>query len=156
MKITVEFNSLEEFMQHMKTEEKVDPVIKKEKKGPVDAARQRIQELRKEAEAEDLPMNPPEPAEKPVDTGTGAIVGATPEEMKQDEAEKKPTPTYVLADAQKAVREVVKKKGKDIAKEILGRFKHKDKEGEPATGASALRPEDYADAIKALGDALNA
>ena len=163
MKITVEFNSLEEFMQHMKTEEKVvDPVVKKEKEkaGPVAAARQRIQELRKEAEAEeaeDLPwMNPPEPAEKPVDTGTGAIVGATPEEMKQIEAEEKPAPTYVLADAQKAVREVVKKKGKDIAKEILSRFKHKDKEGEPATGASALRPEDYADAIKALEDALNA
>lgn len=159
MKITVEFNSLEEFMQHMKTEEKVDPVVRKEKKDPVDAARQRIQELRKEAEAEEsenLPMNPPEPAEKPVDTGTGAIVGATPEEQKQIEAEEKPAPTYVLADAQKAVREVVKKKGKDVAKEILGRFKHKDKEDEPATGASALRPEDYADAIKALEDALNA
>ena len=69
--------------------------------------------------------------------------------------EEKPAPVYVLTDAQKAVREVVKKKGKDTAKEILARFPHKDKENEPATGASALRPEDYPAAIKALEEALN-
>nr|DAR13840.1 MAG TPA: hypothetical protein [Caudoviricetes sp.] len=31
MKITVTFDSLEEFMKHMKTETKVDPVVEKEK-----------------------------------------------------------------------------------------------------------------------------
>ena len=149
MKITVEFNSLEEFMEHMKTE-KVEPVAEK--------PRQKAQAPQAEPEEEkpeNLPMNPPEPAEKPVDTGTGAIVGATPEEMKQIEAEEKPVPTYVLADAQKAVREVVKTKGKDVAKEILGHYKHKDKEDGSATGASALKPEDYAAAIRELEEALN-
>jgi len=149
MKITVEFNSLEEFMEHMKTE-KVESVAEK--------PRQTAQAPQAEPEAEkaeNLPMNLPEPAEKPVDIGTGAIVGATPEEQKQIEAEEKPAPTFVLADAQKAVREVVKKKGKDIAKEILAHYKHKDKEDSPATGASALKPEDYAAAIKELEEALN-
>lgn len=159
MKITVEFTSLEEFLQHIKTEGvKVEPVVEKEKEvaGAFAKARQKVQELRKEAEAEaaaeEAAMNPPEP----VDTGTGTIVGATPEEQKQIEAEeKKPAPTYVLADAQKAVREVVKKKGKDTAKEILGHYQHKDKDGSPATGASALKPEDYAAAIAELEEALN-
>lgn len=159
MKITVEFHSLEEFMQYMKTGEGFTEPVEKEKEaaGAFAEACQRIQKLQEEAEAEaakDLPMNPPEPAEKPVDTGTGTIVGATPEEQRQIEAEEKPMPAYTLTDAQKAVREVVKKKGKDVAKEILARFQHKDKEG-PATGASALKPEDYAEAIKALEEALN-
>lgn len=121
MKIRVEFDSLEEFLRHMKAGAEV---VKEE----------------------------PEPAEKPVDTGTGAIVGATLEEQKQIEAEEK---VYALADAQKAVREVVKKKGKDAAKEVLSHFMHKDRENEPATGASALRPEDYAEAIRQLEEVLN-
>ena len=127
MKIRVEFDSLEEFLRHMKATEEV-------------------REAPSEEEA------PAPTAEKPVDTGTGAIVGATLEEQKQIEAEEK---VYALADAQKAVREVVKKKGKDAAKEVLSRFMHKDRENEPATGASALRPEDYAEAIRQLEEVLN-
>lgn len=160
MKIIVEFDSLAEFMQHMRTGEGFEPEpeaapAKKsrtpKKQNAFQEAQEKVEELRKEVEAEEPAMNQPEP----VDTGTGAIVGATPEEMKQIEAEEKPAPTYVLADAQKAVREVVKKKGKDVAKEILGHYKHKDKEDGPATGASALKPEDYAAAIRELEEALN-
>ena len=164
MKIIVEFDSLSEFMQHMRTGEGFEPepapakkktkAQPKEEKNSFAEAQEEVAKIRAEAEAEaeaEPAMNPPEP---PADTGTGAVTGATPEEQKQIEAEEKPAPSYVLADAQKAVREVVKKKGKEIAKEILGRFGHKDKEG-PATGASALKPEDYAAAIAALEEALN-
>lgn len=161
MKINIEFDSWEEltsWTESFRSGEKEKPVKakaqKKEEKNSFAAAQEEVARIRAEAEAEaeaEPAMNPPEP---PVDTGTGAIVGATPEEQRQIEAEEKPAPTYVLADAQKAVREVVKKKGKEVAKEILGRFGHKDKEG-PATGASALKPEDYAAAIAALEEALN-
>lgn len=142
MKITVEFESLLEFQRHMHIEGALrGPVEKEAAATKVFAeARQRIQDLQKEAEAE------------AAEEAAAPWLATDPEPVKEE----KPAPAYVLADAQKAVREVVKKKGKDIAKEILARFQHKDKEGEPATGASALRPEDYADAIKALEDALNA
>ena len=99
MKITVTFDSLEEFDAF---------------RGAFPAkARQRIKEFQKEAEEpedtpmNDLPKNPPEPAEKPVDTRTGAIVGATPEEQKQIEAEEKAAPVYALADAQKAISDFI-------------------------------------------------
>lgn len=167
MKINIEFDSWEEltsWTESFRSGEKEKPVKakaqKKEEKNSFAAAQEEVARIRAEAEAEaeakpepdpEPAMNPPEP---PADTGTGAVTGATPEEQKQIEAEEKSAPSYVLADAQKAVREVVKKKGKEIAKEILGRFGHKDKEG-PATGASALKPEDYAAAIAALEEALN-
>ena len=134
MKITVTFDSLEEFMQHMTTGISADPAPVKTRK-PAERAAQAPEASEPEesvAKAVENPMPAPE------------------EEKPAEEA-----PAYVLADAQKAVREVVKKKGKDAAKEILSHYKHKDKEDSPATGASALRPEDYAAAIKELEEVLN-
>ena len=135
MKITVVFDSLEEFMQHMTTGVIAsEPVRTCYPAEAVTASEWTSAETNKPADAE-----PEEPAEVPA---------VTTEEPKE-------APTYVLADAQKAVREVVKKKGKDAAKDILSHYRHKDKEDSPATGASALRPEDYAAAIKELEEALN-
>lgn len=135
MKITVVFDSLEEFMQHMTTGVIAsEPVRTCYPAEAVTASEWASAETNKLADAE-----PEEPAEVPA---------VTTEETKE-------APTYVLADAQKAVREVVKKKGKDAAKDILSHYRHKDKEDSPATGASALRPEDYAAAIKELEEALN-
>ena len=135
MKITVVFDSLEEFMQHMTTGVIAsEPVRTCYPAEAVTASEWASAETNKPADAE-----PEEPAEVPA---------VTTEEPKE-------APTYVLADAQKAVREVVKKKGKDAAKDILSHYRHKDKEDSPATGASALRPEDYAAAIKELEEALN-
>ena len=134
MKITVTFDSVEEFMQHMTTGVSADPAPVKIN-NPAERAAQAPEASEPEesvAEAVEDPMPAPE------------------EEKPAEEA-----PAYVLADAQKAVREVVKKKGKDAAKEILSHYRHKDKEDSPATGASALRPEDYAAAIKELEEALN-
>ena len=135
MKITVVFDSLEEFMQHMTTGVIAsEPVRTFYPAEAVTASEWASAETNKLADAE-----PEEPAEVPA---------ATTEEPKE-------APTYVLADAQKAVREVVKKKGKDAAKDILSHYRHKDKEDSPATGASALRPADYAAAIRELEEALN-
>ena len=140
MKITVEFSSLAEFFAHVKHGEGF-----LEQEATAEPSKFEQAQAKARAVAE----------EKPVDTGTGTIVGATPQEQKQIEAEENAAPAYVLQDAQKAVREVVKKKGKDAAKEILSRFPHKDKEGAQATGASSLRPEDYPAAIAAFEEALN-
>ena len=74
------------------------------------------------------------------------------------EPEKKaenPQVQYKLTDMQKAVREVLKAKGKDAAKAVLANFQDKDKPDKPAGGASALRPEDYEAAFNALQEALN-
>lgn len=58
-----------------------------------------------------------------------------------------PEPEIQLPDMQKAVRELVKAKGKDTAKDVLARF--------GAKGASSLKPEDYPAALAALKEALN-
>lgn len=151
MKITIEFDGIEEFLRYVNLRGDVKTtftnfdadVLKKakemqdEKKSAFEKAQEKTRKLAEateEATAMSPPWQEPEPAAA---------------------EEEKPAPVYVLTDAQKAVREVVKKKGKDTAKEILARFPHKDKENEPATGASALRPEDYPAAIKALEEALN-
>lgn len=79
-----------------------------------------------------------------------------PDSVPFDTAETATEPEYALTDAQKAVRECVKAKGKDAAKAVLANFKDKSDASKPAGGASALRPEDYAAAIKALREAANA
>lgn len=130
MKILVEFESLEEFFQYMKPQAG-DPVPE-----PSEDAEPAITVV--------VPEEKPEPAKEEPE------VEAPPE---KEEASAK---SYTLSDAQKAVREVVKLKGKDAAKKVLSGFKHKDHDNEPATGASALQPEDYAEAIKRLEEVLNA
>ena len=139
MRITVEFDSLEEFLQNMKTQ-------------PVAEKRMSFNEAMEAAKS--LPADPAEEV--------GTKFGAVPAEPVREEAPAKveapaaEAPSYVLTDVQKAVRDVVKAKGKEAAKFVLEKFQHKDKPGSPATGASALRPEDYAEAIKALTEVLNA
>ena len=58
-----------------------------------------------------------------------------------------PEPEIQLPDMRKAVRELVKAKGRDAAKDVLARF--------GAKGASSLKPEDYPAALAALKEALN-
>lgn len=148
MKITIELNSLEELnelttrvmiglaqaqMEEAKKPEKKDP----EKTAPEssfqkakEAVNQLKEEAEKEAEAEAVPfeetaMNPPEEA---------------PDDPKAE------VPAYKLSDAQKAVRDLVKAKGKDVAKAVLAKY--------GATSASSLREENYAAAIADLKETL--
>ena len=129
MKILVEFESLREFFQYMKPLEDDAPTVRDEEPAITVV----------------VPEEAPEPEEP----------APMPEPVKEEEPAPETVKAYALADAQKAVREVVKTKGKEVAKEILSRFPNKDKENGSATGASALRPQDYAAAIKALEEALN-
>ena len=97
MKITVTFDSMEEFQQY----------------------------FQKPAEAPEAPK-PEKKPQKPVDTGTGALRGATPEEMKQYEEEKK-APEVPFAEEPKATVEEVRKiladlnkaAGKNVAKDLI-------------------------------------
>ena len=130
MKITLEFNSWDELMEWKGAKAKETPKAKKA-------------EAPEPVKAEIMPAPDPEPAkaEEPVNA---------------EEEKPAPMPQYALADAQKAIREVVKKKGKDAAKAVLGKFPSKDNEAAPASSASTLRAEDYPEAIRMLQEVLNA
>lgn len=110
MKITVTFDSLEEFEAHMRPQEG----FVEDDRPPFAKAQDRIQQLQQEAEAEI----------SKVDTGTGAIVGATPEEMKQIEAEE--AAPAVTEDYRVEVRKFLatlnKQTGKNTAKELISQF----------------------------------
>ena len=86
---------------------------------------------------------------------------AEPEPMAQKSAEPEPAvekaaePAYALTDMQKAVREMVKKKGRDAALAVLGQFEHKDDPGKKANSASTMKPENYGEAIAKLEETLN-
>ena len=79
----------------------------------------------------------------PEPQGESVPMNATPD----PEPATVPEPEIQLPDMQKAVRELVKAKGKDAAKDVLARF--------GAKGASSLKPEDYPAALAALKEALN-
>lgn len=64
-------------------------------------------------------------------------------------------PEVKLVDIQAAVRELMKAKGKETAKYVLGAFQSKKGTG-GASGASDVRPEDYAAALKMLKEAVDA
>ena len=134
MKITVTFDTLEEFDAFRGA-----PTIWKEVPAP--AEEKKAESVKKEPEVpfEEGPMPEPEPAPEP-----------EPEKKEESTA-----PQYKLTDMQKAVREVLKAKGKEAAKAVLANFQDKDKPDKPAGGASALRPEDYEAAFNALQEALN-
>lgn len=132
MKITVTFDTLEEFDAFRGA-----PTIWREVPAP--AEEKKAEPVKKEPEVpfEEGPMPAPEPAPEP------------------EKKAENPQVQYKLTDMQKAVREVLKAKGKDAAKAVLANFQDKDKPDKPAGGASALRPEDYEAAFNALQEALN-
>lgn len=124
MKITVVFDSLEEFLQHMTLVTGPDVArmgfVTMEPNGDIRLTKERPAEPAQEPEKE---------PKKPVDTGTGAIRGATPEEMKQIEAEEKaakPAPKAPrVEDVRKALAALNKKAGKNIAKELIASVGYK-------------------------------
>lgn len=109
MKITVTFDSLDEFTRCMRPMEGFE-----DDRPTVAKAQDRIQQLQQEAEAEI----------SQADAGTGAIVGATPEEQKQIEAEE--AAPAVTEDYRVEVRKFLatlnKQTGKNTAKELISQF----------------------------------
>lgn len=136
MKITVEFSNLEEFDAFRGGQPigviRIPEPVKEEKPA------KKAAEPEKKAEA---PAKAPEPEE--------------PAKAAEPEKPAEAAPQYTLKDVQAATRSVLKAKGKAAAKEILAKFPDKDHPEAPAEGASAVRPEDYAAAIRALQEALD-
>lgn len=102
MKITVTFDSLDEFAQYMRPMEGFEP----EPRNVFEEAKQKAAEIAK------------------VDTGTGTIVGATLEEQKQIEAEEATqavTEDYRV-DVRKFLAKLNKQTGKNTAKELIQQF----------------------------------
>lgn len=123
MTITVVFDSLEEFQKHV-TIGRAHMTITQEGVVPGSAEPQETAEAPEVSRVEEKPK-------KPVDTGTGAIRGATPEEMEQykvEEKEKaaKPAPKAPrVEDVRKALAALNKKAGKNIAKELIASVGYK-------------------------------
>ena len=132
MKIVVTFESIEEFDAFRGA-----PIIWKEVPAPAEEMNAEPVKEEPEVPFDEGPMPAPEPAPEP------------------EKKEENPQVQYKLTDMQKAVREVLKAKGKEAAKAVLANFQDKDKPDKPAGGASALRPEDYEAAFNALQEALN-
>ena len=102
MKITVTFDSLDEFARYIKPMEGFEP----EPRNVFEEAKQKTAEIAK------------------VDTGTGTIVGATLEEQKQIEAEEATqavTEDYRV-DVRKFLAKLNKQTGKNTAKELIQQF----------------------------------
>ena len=102
MKITVTFDSLDEFARYIKPMEGFEP----EPRNVFEEAKQKAAEIAK------------------VDTGTGTIVGATLEEQKQIEAEEATqavTEDYRV-DVRKFLAKLNKQTGKNTAKELIQQF----------------------------------
>ena len=102
MKITVTFDSLDEFAQYMRPMEGFEP----EPRNVFEEAKQKAAEIAK------------------VDTGTGTIVGATLEEQKQierEEATQAVTEDYRV-DVRKFLAKLNKQTGKNTAKELIQQF----------------------------------
>lgn len=126
MTITVVFDSLEEFLQHFgPTHVSVEPEPREDAAHVSGMCLLTGQET---AEAPEVPCVEEKP-KKPVDTGTGAIRGATPEEMEQYKAEEKaakPAPKAPrVEDVRKALAALNKKAGKNIAKELIASVGYK-------------------------------
>lgn len=108
MQITVTFDSLEEFQKYVQTAQA--PA------GQPEAPK-----------AEEKPKKAEKPTEKPVDTGTGAIVGATLEEQKRIEAEmpapevpfEEDKPKMDMVAARKILADLNKEAGSNVARVTL-------------------------------------
>ena len=132
MKITVTFDTLEEFDAFRGA-----PTIWKEVPAPAEEMNAEPVKEEPDVPFEEGPMPAPDPAPEPEKKAGNPLI------------------QYKLTDMQKAVREVLKAKGKDAAKAVLANFKDKDNPEKPAGGASSLRQEDYEAAFNALQEALN-
>ena len=138
MKIQITFDSWEELLA-FKGEAK--------KKSSFEKAQDRLKAIANEAETE-AKTEEPKAADPVKEDPKPEEVMPEPVEAEPDPVpEPAPAPEIQLTDMQKAVRELVKAKGKDTAKDVLAKF--------GAKGASSLKPEDYPAALAALKEALN-
>lgn len=144
MKIQITFDSWEELLA-FKGETK--------KKSSFEKAQDRLKAIANEAETE-AKAEEPKAADPVKEDPKPEEVMPEPVEAEPEKAaasdpvpEPAPAPEIQLTDMQKAVRELVKAKGKDTAKDVLAKF--------GAKGASSLKPEDYPAALAALKEALN-
>jgi hypothetical protein len=138
MKIQITFDSWEELLA-FKGEAK--------KKSSFEKAQDRLKAIANEAETE-AKTEEPKAADPVKEDPKPEEVMPEPVEAEPDPVpEPAPAPEIQLTDMQKAVRELVKAKGKDVAKDVLAKF--------GAKGASSLKPEDYPAALAALKEALN-
>ncbi len=128
MTITVVFESLEEFQKHVTTGRKCMTITQEGVTIAQEGVVPGSAESQETAEAPEVPWAEEKP-KKPVDTGTGAIRGATPEEMEQYKAEEKaakPAPKAPrVEDVRKALAALNKKAGKNIAKELIASVGYK-------------------------------
>lgn len=108
MKITVTFDSLEEFAAHMRPQEGFEPEPVQEKRNVFEEAKQKVASIME------------------VDTGTGTLVGE-PAELKASKAEEKTeeqpavTEDYRM-EVRKFLAKLNKQTGKNTAKELISQF----------------------------------
>ena len=114
MKITVTFDSLEEFAAHMRPQEGFEPEPVQEKRNVFEEAKQKVASIME------------------VDTGTGALVGE-PAELKaskaedaapiEEKTEKQPAVTEEYRmEVRKFLAKLNKQTGKNTAKELISQF----------------------------------
>ena len=108
MKITVTFDSLEEFAAHMRPQEGFEPEPVQEKRNVFEEAKQKVASIME------------------VDTGTGTLVGE-PAELKANKTEEKTeeqpavTEDYRM-EVRKFLAKLNKQTGKNTAKELISQF----------------------------------
>lgn len=128
MKITLTFDNMEEFLRYVDIRGGVHTTFTDFSPTEIKTLMDMRKAAQKPAEAPEVPFAEEKP-EKPVDTGTGAIRGATPEEMEQYKAEEKaakPAPKAPrVEDVRKTLAALNKKAGKNIAKELIASVGYK-------------------------------
>lgn len=130
MKITLTFDDMEEFLRYVDIRGGVHTTFTDFSPTEIKTLMDMRKAAREPAEAPEVSRAEEKP-KKFVDTGTGAIRGATPEEMKQYEAEEKekaakPAPKAPrVEDVRKALAALNKKAGKNIAKELIASVGYK-------------------------------
>lgn len=158
MKIQINFDSWEELCHFLATASaggitpaQLQQAVAEAKPSAFEEAQKHVEQLRAEAEQE---AEAPAPATEEAPAEAPAVDDQPPfeEAPAPDPAEE--VKAYTLADAQRAVRNCVKAKGKDATKVIMANFRDKNDDSKPAVGASTLKPEDYAAAIKMLEEAI--
>ena len=108
MKITVTFDSLEEFAAHMRPQEGFEPEPVREKRNVFEEAKQKVASIME------------------VDTGTGTLVGE-PAELKasktEEKTEEQPAVTEdYRVEVRKFLAKLNKQTGKNTAKELISQF----------------------------------
>ena len=108
MKITVTFDSLEEFAAHMRPQEGFEPEPVQEKRNVFEEAKQKVASIME------------------VDTGTGTLVGE-PAELKANKTEEKTEEQPAVREdyrmeVRKFLAKLNKQTGKNTAKELISQF----------------------------------